>query len=237
MNTIHGIIQKTINNTEVQLERLGYLSTNIANLNTNAHKNVRFEQILDENGYLEGVLRTNFSVGAMYKTKRPLDVAIDGYGFIPVTMSTGEIAYTRDGSFKLGEDGYLFNMRGDLVGDGIKIPVNAHRIEITEKGDVNVYMTPTDKAKTIGRIPLVYFNNPEALQDIGGNKFAATEESGEPILEKEHSFFKQGFVESSNTNIYDTISDVMRVNTSTLASYQLLKVVDRMYSTGINLSE
>ncbi len=237
MNTIQGIISKTINNTEVQLERMGYLSTNVANWNTNAHKNVRFEQIIDENGTLDGVLRTDFSVGSMYKTKRPLDVAIDGYGFIPVTMPTGEIAYTRDGSFKIGKDGYLFNMRGDMVGDGIQIPVNAHRIDITPEGKINVTMTVNGKAETIGQLPLVYFKSPEGLKDVGGNKFAATEESGEPILLKDHQFFKQGCVESSNTNIYDTITDIMRVNTSTLASYKLIKVVDEMYQRGINLTE
>ena len=165
MNTIQGIVHKTVNNTEIQLERLDYLSTNVANLNTNAHKNVRFEQIMDENGYLDGVLRTDFSVGSMYRTRRKLDVAIDGYGFIPVTTQSGEIAYTRDGSFKIGKDGYLFNMRGDLVADGIKIPVNAHRIDITPEGDVNVTMQVNGKAEKIGKIPLVYFENPEALKD------------------------------------------------------------------------
>lgn len=237
MNTIHGIIQKTINNTEIQLDRLNYQSTNVANLNTNAHKNVRFEQILDENGYLDGVIRRDFSVGTMYKTQRQLDVAINGYGFIPVTTETGEIAYTRDGSFKIGKDGYLFNMRGDMIGDGIQIPVNAHRIDITPEGKINVTMKVNGKTETIGTIPLVYFKNPEGLEEIGGNKFAATEESGEPILEKDHQFFKQGYVESSNTDLYDTIAENMRVTTSILASYEVVKAVDRIYQQGINLTE
>jgi len=237
MYNIQGIISKTVNNTETQLERLGYISTNIANLNTNGYKDVRFEQIMKENGYLDTALRTDFSVGKMYRTKRPLDVAIDGYGFVPVTNANGEIAYTRDCSFKIGKDGYLFNMRGDLVGDGIQIPVNIDRLEITPEGKINVYLGNSEKPKTIGTIPLVYFNNPEGLQNIGGNKFIATENSGEPMLQKEHNFFKQGFVESTNTDIYTAISDIMRINTSTLASYQIIGVVDKMYERGINLTD
>ena len=53
MYTIQGMIRKGINNTYTQWERLGYVGNNLANLNTNAYKTVRFEQMLGEDGYLK----------------------------------------------------------------------------------------------------------------------------------------------------------------------------------------
>ena len=50
MTTIHGIINRGIVNSELQFEKMGYISSNVSNYNTHGYKAVRFEQILDENG-------------------------------------------------------------------------------------------------------------------------------------------------------------------------------------------
>ena len=100
MATIQGIINKGVINAELQFEKMGYVSTNAANYNTNGYKAVRFEQMLDENGLLRGYERTDFSPGAIQMTNRDFDIAIDGIGFFPVTSPTGDVTYTRDGSFK-----------------------------------------------------------------------------------------------------------------------------------------
>src|SRR3990167_734584 len=42
-----------------------------------------------------------FSQGDYQQTKNELDVAIEGDGFFQILQPNGEIAYTRDGSFKL----------------------------------------------------------------------------------------------------------------------------------------
>ena len=58
MYTIQGMIRKGVNNAFTQFERLGQVGNNLANMNTNAYKNVRFEQMLGEDGYLKGAIRT-----------------------------------------------------------------------------------------------------------------------------------------------------------------------------------
>jgi len=206
-------------------------------LNTVGYKSVRFVQILNEDGFLNGVIRTDHKTGMTYRTKRPLDIAIDGYGFIPVTTSSGEIAYTRDGMLRVGKDGYLFTNNGDLVGDGIQLPVNAKKITIQPNGDVEAMMNAGEEGKLIGKIPIVTFNNPEGLKEIGGNKFAATADSGEPVLQKDQTSIKQGYIESSNVNMYDNLSDVLRLNSSMMASFKLLKIIDDMYTKSINLDQ
>ena len=89
----------------------------------------------------------------------------------------------------------------------------------------------------LGKIPLVTFANAEGLKDVGYNKFVPTEESGEPLLMKEHDFIKQGYLETSNTNIFAGVSDMLRLNASMIASMSLMKVVNGMYEKSINLRQ
>ena len=69
------------------------------------------------------------------------------------------------------------------------------------------------------------------------NKMRPTEESGEAILVKDHECFAQNNLENSNINIYDAVSDMLRLNASMLASTRMMKVVDDMYNKAINIRE
>ena len=59
MATFQGLIRRNIVNANVQFDKLGYITNNMANQNTTAYKSVRFEQVLNEDGYLDGVVRTD----------------------------------------------------------------------------------------------------------------------------------------------------------------------------------
>ena len=107
MYSMQGIVRKSVNNVATQFEKLGYVANNLANMNTRGYKNVTFEQMLNEEGYLQGAIRADFKQGSIQVTSNPYDVAINGTGFIPVFSPDGEVAYTRDGAFKQGKDGYL----------------------------------------------------------------------------------------------------------------------------------
>lgn len=237
MYNLQGLIRKNIVNANAQFEKLGYVSTNITNYSTNAYKPVRFESMLSEDGYLSGELRTDFDQGSLRLTQRPFDIAIDGVGFIPVTSENGEVTYTRDGSLKVDKDGYLITNDGHVVGDGIKIPMNYYRIFIQKNGDVQCVAKNGDAAETIGKIPVVNFPNPEGLKLSNGNKYIATQESGEPVLLKNQESIVQGYLETSKTNIYNSVNDVLRLNASMIASAKLMKVIDDMYYKAINLNE
>lgn len=237
MYTIQGMIRKSINNTYTQFERLGYVANNLANLNTTGYKSVRFEQMLGEDGYLKGAIRTNYANGSIRITSNPYDVAIDGQGFIPVVSPTGEVQYTRDGRFKQGKDGYLVTNDDWIVGEGIKIPTNCYKFKIKENGDVVAYDKGQANEKYLGNIPLVRFASPEGLQQADMNRLTVTEESGEPVLVKNHNCIKQNNIEISNTNVYNSTSEMLRLNASMIASMRMLKVVDDMYNKAINIRE
>lgn len=237
MYNLQGLIRKNIVNTNMQFEKLGYVSTNITNYSTNAYKPVRFETMLNEDGYLSGEVRTDFAQGSIKITQRPFDIAIDGSGFIPVTSETGEVTYTRDGSMTVNKEGYLVTNDGHLIGDGIKLPINYYKIIIEKDGTVECVAQHGDLPEKIGKIPLVQFQNQEGLKLTNGNKFIATVESGEPRLLKSHNSIQQGFLEVSKTNVYNSVNEVLRLNASMIASTKLMKVIDDMYYKAINLNE
>lgn len=237
MYNLQGLIRRGINNTSIQFERLGYISNNIGNLNTTAYKNVRFEQTMDENGYLDGSVRYDYETGSTMRTKRLLDVALKGPGFIPVTSPNGDVKYTRDGSFKVNNEGYLVTNDGYLVGDGIKIPANYDNLRIKPDGTVTLFSEGKDADTVLGKIPVVQFQNPEGLKTDEYNKVIATEASGSPMLLKDHAYIAQANLERSNSNYMNNVNEVLRLNASMIASTRLIKVVDEMYQKAINLNQ
>lgn len=237
MYSMQGIIRKSVSNVSTQFEKLGYVGNNLANMNTRGYKNVTFEQMLKEDGYLTGAIRTDYKQGSIQVTSNPYDVAINGVGFIPVVSPEGEVQYTRDGSFKQGKNGYLVTNDDWIVGEGIKIPANCYKFEIKPNGEVYSYDAANTEPKKLGTIPLVIFASQEALEPSGMNRLVPTEESGEPMLVKNHDRFCQNNLENSNTNIYASTSDMLRLNASLLASTRMMKVVDDMYNKAINIRE
>jgi len=237
MYNMQAVVRKSISNSSMQFERLGYIANNMANYNTIGYKTSRFEQLLREDGYIDGAIRTNALKGAIRITSNPYDISIDGEGYIPVVSPDGEIQYTRDGSLKRGADGYLMTVDDWLVGDGIKIPANSYKFEIKPNGDVINYDHAGSLPEKIGTIPIVQFDCPESLEQGHNNKMVITEDSGNPRIVKDKQNIRQYAIEASNTNVYDELNDLMRLNTSMIASMNLLKVADDMYNKAINITE
>lgn len=237
MTTLQGIITKSVDNAMSQMDSIALVSTNLSNTNTNGYKAERFEEYLQDSGRITGVKRADYSQGGIANTYRPLDVAIDGAGFIPVTNADGTSAYTRDGSFTVNANGYVVTGDGAIVGDGIKIPANYDKIKITEDGTVKLFVSKEDEPTTIGKIPLVVFQNPEELKAIDGNKVLATAKSGAPVVLKDTKSIKQGKLERSNVNVLSQVDGVLRLNASMISSLRLIKVVDEFYRQSINLRQ
>ncbi len=237
MYNMQAVVRRSINNTTMQFEKLGYIANNMANYSTPAYKTNRFEQILREDGYIDGAIRTNALQGDIRISKNPYDVAIKGEGYIPVVSPDGEVQYTRDGSFKKGANGFLLTADDWMVGDGIQIPANCYKFEIRPNGDVMSYDKAGSLPEKIGTIPIVQFDSPESLEQGHNNKMVPTEDSGNPRLVKGEDSIHQYATEVSNTNVYDELNDMMRLNTSMIASLNLMKVANSMYEKAINLNQ
>ena len=237
MYNMSAVTNRCVNNATMQFDKLGYIATNLANYSTIGYKGVAFEQFLREDGYVDGAIRKNTLQGSIRVSSNPYDIAIDGDGYIPVVSKDGEIQYTRDGSLKLGPKGYLMTVDDWMVGDGIQIPANCYRFEIRPNGDVMSYDKAGSLPEKIGTIPVVQFDNPEALEQGHNNKVVYNDETGEPRLVKDGDVIRQNAQEVSNVNIYDELNTMMRLNASMIASLNLMKVANDMYSKGINLQQ
>lgn len=233
---LNHIMQLAADNANKQLSVLEKSSLNLGNMSTTGYKNVRFEQYLRPDGRMEGAERVDTSQGQHRVTQRELDVAIDGFGYIPVTQPDGTTAYTRDGAFALNSEGFMVTHRGDMVGSGIKVPDNYQKIMIEDDGSVQVMTDLHGQPETIGKIDLVRFSNTEGLHNIGDNKLLATTKSGEPVIDND-STLKQGSLETANVNMYYEIDKVLRLNATMISNMRVVKFSDDIFRQAVNLRQ
>lgn len=229
-------MQLAADNAMKQVNTLEKITTNISNMNTVGYKTNRFETYLRPDGTLDGVERTDTSKGNIMLTNRPLDVAIDGFGYMPVTQPDGTVAYTRDGSLALNSEGFLVTNRGDLVGTGFQIPGNYKSINIGKDGTIKINVEEGDDGQLIGKLNLVRFANPEGLKSIGNNKLVVTSESGEAVLDND-SKLKQGNLERANVNMFHQIDSVLRLNASMFTNIKMMKLYDDLFRQSVNLRQ
>jgi flagellar basal-body rod protein FlgG len=151
--------------------------------------------------------------GPIEQTGRPLDLAIEGAGYFQVQLPNGTIAYTRDGSFMISDQGTLVTHGGYTVLPGIDIPPDAMSITISRNGVVTVEAAGQTEPIEIGRIELARFANPAGLLALGENLFAETPASGPAIIgyAQEDGFGRiiQGSLEASNVEIVQEMVDMI----------------------------
>lgn len=233
---LNHIMKTASDNATKQFGVLDKVSQNIANMNTPGFKTVRFEQYIRPDGQIEGVDRTDYAQGDKMITRRKLDVAVQGFGMMPVTQPDGTTAYTRDGSLALNSEGYIVTNRGDMVGSGIQVPAAYQDIEIHEDGTVKVKITEGSQPETIGKIDLVRFLNPEGLTNIGYNKVLPSGDSGEPMADTD-SQLKQGMLERANVNVFSQVDSILRLNASILSNINVIRFTDDVFKNAVNLRQ
>ncbi len=79
------------------------------------------------------------SQGSLAQTGGDLDIAIDGKGYLEVTLPDGSAAYSRDGGLKRSAAGEIVTSDGHTVVPGITIPTNASSLSINGAGEVYAY--------------------------------------------------------------------------------------------------
>jgi flagellar basal-body rod protein FlgG len=146
---------------------------------------------------------TDFGAGTFTSTGNPLDLAIDDPGvfFTVRDKRDGALYHTRDGRFRLNEAQELVTMDGDEVvarggagnADTLPIVLPGKDIKINERGEVVMDGNP------VGSLWLTSFADPQGLQKVGANRFAATARSG-PATAAVTTGIRQGGREISNVD-------------------------------------
>lgn len=173
-----------------------------------------------------------FSQGNFKETSNSLDMAITGKGFFQIELPNGDIAYTRNGAFKLDGEGNVVNSDGYRLLPEITIPEDATEIAIGTDGTVSILQAGDTQMNEIGQIEIATFINPAGLHSLGDNNFINTTASGDPILDipglNGFGQLRQGFVEMSNVQLVEEMTDLITGQRAYEANSKAITTTDDM---------
>ena len=241
---------------DAQQTRMEVVSNNIANVNTTGFKRERavFEDLLYQNISQVGAnstqdtqLPSGFSIGTgvrvvateklhsqgkLTNTGNTFDMAVQGKGFFQILMPDGSLAYTRDGSFQVNQDGQLVTATGYQVQPAISVPEGALSVTIGSDGTVSALLPGSNAATQIGSLQLTNFINPAGLQPIGQNLLLESGASGAPQTGTPGlnglGTLTQGSVESSNVNIAEELVNMIETQRAYEVNSKVISTVDGM---------
>ncbi len=238
-----------------QVTNLDVIANNIANVNTTGYKKSKagFQDLLYQtlqaagsssgpdttrpvgqqvgSGTKVASISKEFSQGSMINTSRELDVAIAGTGFFPVTAIDGTTAYSRDGSFKLTNNGNIVTSDGlAILGIG-SVPSNARAINIGPTGQVS-FIDQNGNENNVGQIQLAMFTNPSGLDAAGNNLFRQSSASGDAILVtpglESSGTLQQHYLEGSNVSIVEEMVNMITAQRAYETNSKAIQAADQM---------
>ena len=248
---------------QAQTLNIDVISNNLANVSTSGFKKSRaeFQDLLYETLRPAGVASSEtsevpvgiqvghgtrpsavnriFIQGDFQQTKNELDLAIEGDGFFQVIQANGDTAYTRDGSFKLDNEGRIVNSDGFLLEPEITVPNNTIAISIAIDGTVSVLQSGQAEPTEIGTIQLARFVNPAGLHSIGRNLYIPTAASGDEILgtagEDGFGTIAQGYLEGSNVSVVEEMVNMIVAQRAYETNSKVIQASDEMLQMANNV--
>jgi len=181
----------------------------------------------------------NFDAGSITQTGSAWDVAIQGDGFLQVTMPDGTLGYMRGGSLKVNSDGMLVTQSGQPLKPNMTVPTSASNVLIASDGTVSVTVPNQSTPLQIGQLQLVRFANPGSLIAQGDNLYRISETSGEPIVgtpgQDGLGTLQQGYQEGSNVKMVDEMVNLMVAQRTYQASVKVVQASDEILGMINNL--
>jgi flagellar basal-body rod protein FlgG len=221
---------------EAQQQQFNAISNDMANLDTPGYQStiVGFHDLLYSNGSYGSTVATGAGAaarvvghdqaqGAINQTGQPLDVAVQGKGFIEVRRFDGSIGLTRNGRLELNAKRQLTNQEGMLVQPPITIPAGVSTDQVTIGTDGTVAAA----GKKVGKISLVDVPAPDGLVADGDSVFSATAASG-AIRTAKTATLQQGALEGSNVNMGDEMARMMAAQKEYEMSSQAVQYQSQM---------
>lgn len=247
-----------------QQMRVDVISNNIANMSTAAYRpraaefsDLMYQQYLTPGtitsqvgtvvpagiqigtGVRPSTVSMEITQGSLRQTGGELDLALDGSGFLEVTLPSGESAFTRDGKLNRGPDGQVVTMDGYPLADGITIPQDARRISISRDGEVSAYFDNEAEGQSIGTISLASFINEKGLEAIGDNMFRETEASGAVSRQvpgtEGTGVLRQGYLEDSGVDVVQEISELIEAQRGYELNSKVITASDEMLAATTRL--
>jgi len=183
-------------------------------------------------GVRPSAVTVNLAQGTLSASGGDLDIAIDGLGYLEVTMPSGASGYTRDGALKRSPDGEIVTSDGYPVVPGITIPADASALAINAAGEVYAYFSDRIQPELLGQFTLANFSNDKGLEAIGSNLFLETSASGAPQAsspgEDGVGTLRQGYLEESSVDPVREITELIKAQRGYELNAKVITAADQM---------
>jgi flagellar basal-body rod protein FlgG len=237
---------------KAQQQRIDEIASNIANVDTAAYKsqNTYFKDTLYTSMADTGVSAAtpdlykgtgiklaatyrDYTAGTPEETSRTLDLYIEGDGFFAVEGNNGGLLYTRNGNFKVSNEGdgnYLVTSQGEYV-----VNTNGSRIRLTDVSNVTVSENGviSSGGNVDATLKIVTFTNKDGLSLTGNGLYEVTGSSGAEI--STGAVIKQGYLESSNVDVTRELTHMISAQRSFALASKALGAWNDMETTANSL--
>ncbi|MEE1612598.1 flagellar basal-body rod protein FlgG [Microvirga sp. CF3016] len=236
------------------------IANNISNVNTTAFKGARaeFTDLLYQTersqaipnqagsspvpegamlglGVKTAAIRNLHRQGSLTNTSNQFDLALNGRGWFQVNAPSGEIVYTRAGSFNKNGDGQLVTLDGYTLNPPIIIPPNTLDVTINESGEVFAKVDGQAQPQNLGQLTLANFANDAGLEPIGSNYYRETLASGAPAVgipsDPGYGKIHQGYLEASNVDPIKEITNLISAQRAFEMNSKVIQAADDMAGT------
>jgi len=175
----------------------------------------------------------NFEPGSLQTTDQPLDMAINGRGFFQIMQPDGTVAYSRDGTFHLDNNGQVVTASGFALEPAIVVPPQALTFTVGEDGTVSITLPgATGTPQVIGNLQTADFINPAGLQAVGSNLFLETASSGAPQVGTPglngFGVTKQNTLEASNVSTVEEMVNMITTQRAYEMNSKVVSTADQM---------
>jgi len=179
------------------------------------------------------------ATGSIKATNNPLDVAIQGNGFLEVLTGSGQFAYTRAGNLHIDNNSRLVTQDNLPLSADIRIPPDAKSISIEADGNIYAIFSDSQEKVNLGQLKIASFINPEALQKSGNGLFMATSASGNAIYnqagDNNTGFLLSKHLEMSNVDMVEEMTSLVLAQRAYQLNARLLQASDQILETINNL--
>ncbi len=238
-----------------QETKLDAIANNLANSNTTGYKrqSAEFEDLLYQQQRGAGIgaggvaapttvelgsgarvvaTPRHFTQGSIQQTGSPLDVAIEGNGFLQVQRDDGTAAFTRAGAMKVDASGRLVTSDGLAIEPNVTVPSDATSVTIGSDGLVSAEVPGQPAPVQLGKIQIATFPNPGGLTAVGHNLFLASGSSGEASVGDAgtdgRGRLMQGALEGSNVEVVTEMIDLIRTQRAYEINSKIISAADEM---------
>ncbi|MCC6812189.1 MAG: flagellar hook basal-body protein [Deltaproteobacteria bacterium] len=220
-----------------RMEQLDVVANNLANASSNGFRAqaLSFREVLAASGQgevrqaLVDGTRVKDTQGALVRTGRALDVALDGPGYFRLQSDNGPVL-TRNGHFRVDAGGLLVNEDGlPVLGANGPVRVDpAARVSFSAEGEV------LDGDEPVEKLSLVRYDAGD-LRPLGGSLL--TIKDGARPTQLDIGRVCGETLESSNTNVLHQMTEMISTNRlfdATMNAIDTYKQIDSKTAAGLS---